>query len=57
MEYFLAFLPVDYIKEEMLPPTNKFAKENGLEKLFMYEEFIHVLGILHTREVVECRMY
>ena len=57
MEYFLAFLPADYIKEEMLPPTNKFAKENGLEKLFMYEEFIHVLGILYMMEVVESRMY
>ena len=53
MEYFLAFVPVDYMKEEMLPATNKFAKENGHEKLFIYEEFIHVLGILYMMEVVE----
>ena len=60
MEYFLAFLPIDYIKEEMLPATNKFAKENGHRKLFTYEEFIHVLGILYIMKVVELlehRMY
>ena len=60
MECFLAFLLVDYITEEMLPITSKFAKENGHKKLFTYEEFIHVLGILYIMEVVElpeCRMY
>ena len=59
VEHFVAFLPVQYIKEEMLPVTNKWAKENGIQP-FTYEEFFRVLGIFYMMEVVELperRMY
>ena len=60
LEYFLAFMPVKYIKNEMLPATNKFVKDHGHDTVFTYEEFLHVLGIIYMMEVTklpERRMY
>ena len=58
-ECFLTFLPVEFVKDVMLPATNKVAKEHG-HAPFSYDEVIHVLGILYMMEVVklpERRMY
>ena len=61
IDYFMSFQPVEYIKEVMLPSTNKFAKDNGWEhEPFSFDEFINVQGILYMMEVVrlpERRMY
>ena len=60
LEYFFVFLPVDYIKEVMLPATNQFAKENGHDREYKYEDLVHILGILYMMEVIrlpERRMY
>ena len=52
-ECFLTFLPVDFIKNTMLPATNAFAKANGHNSPFSYEELIYALGMLKMMEVVK----
>ena len=48
-KYFLTFLPVDFIKNTMLPATNAF----GHNSPFSYEELIHALGMFKMMEVVK----
>jgi hypothetical protein len=61
IDYFFIFLPIDYIKEVMLPATNKFAKDNGWEhQPYSYDDFVNFLGLLYMMEVIrlpERRMY
>ena len=59
MQYFMAFLPIKYFEEVMLPATNTKAMEHGHD-IFTFEELMRVLGCLYMMEVVrlpERRMY
>ena len=59
--YFFTFFPVAYVKNVMLPATNKYAEDNGWDHTpYTFEEFIHILGFMYLMEVVrlpERRLY
>ena len=50
--FFLQFLPQTFIKEELLPATNKFAYSNGVHLNLGYAEFIRILGLIYTMSVM-----
>ena len=52
LDYYFTFIPVDYVKEVMLPATNHFAQDNGHTKPFSFQEFINAQGILYMMESV-----
>ena len=55
------FMPIEYIKDVMLPATNDYANANGWdEKPYTFDDFINFLGLMYMMEVVrlpERRMY
>ena len=61
VDYFLIYLPDRFIRDIMLPETNRIAKEQDPDfKEFTYDEFINILGLFYFMEVVrlpERRMY
>ena len=59
LAYFLHFLPVNYIKTEMLPAVNKIMEENGYS-LIDFTELIYFLVLLYSMKIYklpERRMY
>ena len=61
IDYFFAFLPYDYIKNEMIPATNLYGKNFFASfKQMTIDDFIHVMGMLYSMEVYQLpvrRMY
>ena len=61
LDFFIQFIPCDYIKDTLIPATNAYAQNQTCDwQDITFEEFIHVLGILYSMEVYrlpERRMY
>ena len=61
LDYFLLFLPQDFIKAVLLPATNSHGQESRSDfQDITFEQFIKVLGIFYAMEVyclLEHRMY
>lgn len=54
IDYFLMFLPTRYIKEVVLPATNKLAKQQDSDYVdFSYDEFINIIGLIYMMEVIQ----
>ena len=52
LDYFIHFLPVRFIKETLLPATNTYGKKTYKSFVdVIFEEFVHILGILYSMEV------
>ena len=52
MDYILHFLPIQYIKETLIPNTNKYGKKQDPRWTDVdFDEVLHVLGLLIAMEV------
>ena len=61
LDFFIHFFPMTYLREEIIPATNSFARKNRKSwNDIMEEEMLHLFGILKAMEVYklsERRMY
>ena len=61
LDFFIHFFPMTYLREEIIPATNSFARKNRKSwNDIMEEEMLHFFGILKAMEVYkfsERRMY
>ena len=54
LDYFLMYLPSQYIKEVVIPLTNKVAKQQDSDYTdFTYDEFINILALIYMMEVIQ----
>ena len=54
LDYILHFLPIQHIKEVVIPNTNKYAKKQDPRWINIdFDEVLHVLGLLIAMEVYE----
>ena len=54
LDYILHFLPIQHIKEAIIPNTNKYAKKQDPRWIDIdFDEVLHVLGLLIAMEVYE----
>ena len=54
LDYILHFLPIQHIKEVVIPNTNKYAKKQDPRWIDIdFDEVLHVLGLLIAMEVYE----
>lgn len=49
--FFFHFFPTKFVKENLIPSTNKFASQHNVNLNLTYEEFIRFLGLIYSMEI------